>query len=286
MKSRVFIVLIAFLMGGLLSILSTNKTDLAVGRKDFYIHKTSVNHVALRRTVLLAVSAACLLESLLVPMASSEPKLIALTFDDGPSLEYTPKVLKILDREDVKATFFLVGKWLPGKRALVEQMVQDGQQIGNHTFDHVKLNGLSEAEIHSEIHRGNAALADYTGLTNTVFMVRPPYGVRSGTVLSAIDAPVVLWTLDPAAGQQVPGNKMAKFVVSRAKDGDIILLHDTTQYNLDAVGPIIQELKAKGFTFVTVEELFQRKGVTPEDGVAYKRIVGARQSRFDELPAW
>lgn len=249
------------------------------------MRKKPINHVTLRRAALLIVSVACLLVSLLVPMASTEPKLIALTFDDGPSPEYTPKVLEILDRENVKATFFMVGEWLPGKRALVRQMVQDGQQIGNHTFDHVKLKGLSVAEIQSEISRTDAALADYTGLTDSTFMVRPPYGARNGAMLSAIDAPVILWTLDPAAGKQVPGAKMARFVLSRAKDGDIILLHDTTQYNLDAVEPIIKGLKSKGFTFVTVEELFRSKGVTPQNGVAYKRIVGTGQNRFDELPA-
>ena len=206
-----------------------------------------------------------------VPTLSAEPKLIALTFDDGPSSEITPQVLSILDEEDVKATFFMVGKWLPGKRDLVQQMAQDGQQIANHTFDHVRLTGLTPKQIQSEVSRADQALSDITGQTD--FMVRPPYGVRSQKVISAIPAPVILWTLDPAAGKQVPGNRMAKFVVSRAKDGDIILLHDTTQKNLDAVKPIIDGLKKKGFTFVTVEELFRQKGVTPQNGVAYRNVV-------------
>lgn len=236
----------------------------------------------LNRVAVLIISV-LLLSIYLAPMVTStSPKFIALTFDDGPSLEFTPKVLNILDENDVKATFFLVGKWLPGKRALVQEMVKDGQQIGNHTFDHVKLVGLPSDEIQSEIHRADDALADITGQTS--FMVRPPFGARNGNLLADIDAPVILWTLDPAAGKQVPGRKMAKFVLSRAKDGDIILLHDTTQYNLDAVEPIIDGLKKKGFTFVTVEELFRRKGVTPENGVAYKRITGSRQAKFDELP--
>lgn len=213
---------------------------------------------------------------------SAEPKLIALTFDDGPSLDFTPKVLKILDDEDIKATFFLVGKWLPGKRALVQEMVKDGQQIGNHTFDHVKLTGLSADEIRSELNQTDNALTDITGQTS--FLVRPPFGTRDCNMLTSIDAPVILWTLDPAAGKQVPGRKMARFVLSHAKDGDIILLHDTTQYNLDAVKPIIDGLKKKGFSFVTVDELFQRKGVTPENGIAYKRITGFEETMYEELP--
>lgn len=231
----------------------------------------------------IVVCVMLLLSYLISAAESAEPKLIALTFDDGPSLNFTPKVLKILDDEDIKATFFLVGKWLPGKRALVQEMVKDGQQIGNHTFDHVKLMGLSADEIRSELNRTDNALTDITGQTS--FLVRPPFGARDCNMLASIDAPVILWTLDPAAGKQVPGKKMARFVLSHAKDGDIILLHDTTQYNLDAVKPIIDGLKEKGFSFVTVDELFQQKGVTPENGIAYKRITGSGQEMYEEPPA-
>ena len=230
------------------------------------------------RMVGIMVCVMFLLSYLMSAAVSAGPKLIALTFDDGPSLNFTPKVLKILDNEDIKATFFLVGKWLPGKRALVQEMVKDGQQIGNHTFDHIKLTGLSADEIRSELYRTDSALTDITGQTS--FMVRPPFGARNCNMLASIDAPVILWTLDPAAGKQVPGRKMARFVLSHAKDGDIILLHDTTQYNLDAVKPIIDGLKKKGFSFVTVDELFQRKGVTPENGIAYKRITDSGQAMY------
>ena len=248
--------------------------------RKFHIDRTSI-----RRTALLTGSAACLLIVLSMWTASTKPKLIALTFDDGPSSEYTPRVVKILDQEKVKATFFMVGRWLPGKRVLIRQMVRDGQQIGNHTFDHTKLVGLSATQIQTEISKANAAIDDYAGLTGETLLVRPPYGARDRSMLSAINAPVILWTLDPAAGNQVPGGEMAKFVLSRAKDGDIILLYDTTQYNLEAVKPIIKGLKARNFTFVTVRELFRRKGVTPQNSVAYKRITGrAGQRRYEERP--
>lgn len=204
--------------------------------------------------------------------ASAQTKLVALTFDDGPSPVYTPQVLSVLDEKNVKATFFLVGKWLPGKQALVRQMAADGQQIGNHTFNHVKLTCDSAEQIRSEIDRTDQALAAITGQTD--YMVRPPFGARSSAVISAIDAPVILWSIDPAAGEQVPGDQMARFVISRAKDGDIILLHDTTQYNLDAVPLIIDGLHRRGFEFVTVDELFRLKGVTPQKGVVYKNVTG------------
>lgn len=246
------------------------------------MRKFHSNRTIIWCAALLAGAAACLLLVLSVRTAGTKSKLIALTFDDGPSLEYTPKVMKILDQENIKATFFMVGKWLPGKRALVRQMVQDGQQIGNHTFDHIKLKGLPADRIQSEVGRANAAIDNCAGLTGERLMVRPPYGARDGAMLSAIHAPVILWTLDPAAGQQVPGAKMAKFVLTRAKDGDVILLHDTTQYNLDAVEPIIKGLKARGFTFVTVRELFRHRGVTPQNSVAYKRITGHAWQRWHE----
>lgn len=208
-------------------------------------------------------------------------KLLAITFDDGPSPVYTPQVLEELDKRDVKATFFLVGKWLPGKRDLIRQMMSEGHQIASHTYDHARLSELPPEGVREQIEKNRAALEEFTGLTD--FKVRTPFGVRDSQTLENIDAPVILWSIDPAGGRQVPGDQMAKKVIAQAKDGDIILLHDTTQYNLDAVGAVLDALRAKGFDFVTVDELFRLRGISLQNGKIYKRAPAAADPQaYDE----
>ena len=99
--------------------------------------------------------------------AAQQAKLIALTFDDGPSPTYTPEVLDILEQKHVRATFFLVGKWLPGKNDILRREVDDGDQIANHTFDHPKLTDLTDQEVQKELSSTADALREHTGLQET-----------------------------------------------------------------------------------------------------------------------
>lgn len=138
--------------------------------------------------------------------------------------------------------------------------------------------------------RSRAALAAVTGQES--FLVRTPFGVRTKTVLENIESPLILWSQDPAAGKTVSGEKMAKKVISTIQDGDIILLHDSTQANLDAACRIIDTLRPRGYDFVTVDELFRLRGITPEQGAICKRAAPAadpqayEESRLREHWAW
>ena len=219
--------------------------------------------------------------TLTVAAGARQTKLVALTFDDGPSPEYTPQVLDILERKQVRATFFLIGKWLKGNDALVNREVQDGDQLANHTWDHVALPGLDDAAIRKSIADTSAALTQMTGLTDC-FPVRPPMGKRNSRVLSDIAAPVILWSVDPAAGQQVWSTEMVRRTLAKTSDGGIILLHDTTQANVNAVEPIIDGLRARGYEFVTLRELFRLRGITPRNGVLYQRAVNKDPLSYPE----
>ena len=228
----------------------------------------------------MAVAVVLLCFCLTLPAQAAQTKLIALTFDDGPDLTHTPQVLQALNDHRARGTFFVVGKWLPGKRALVEEMVAQGHQIANHTFSHEPLTGKTPAEIRDEVFRTADALREMTG--QETFLVRPPFGLRSQAAIASVPAPVILWNRDPARGRQVPGPRMAQSVISTARDGDIILLHDTTRYNVDATVLILDALEAKGFNFVTVDELFRLRGVPLRDGVAYKRAENPDPQGWDE----
>ena len=237
----------------------------------------SMKHV--RGWAAAAVLVLLLAQLLTVPAGAA--KLVAITFDDGPNQTWTPQVVEALNQRGVKGTFFMVGSWVATKEDLVRSMAEQGHQIANHTWEHLNLTGLDAGEVRLQAERSRERLAEVTGQEN--FWVRTPFGVRTQTVLNNIDSPLILWNQDPAAGKQVPGEKMARSVIRNIKDGDIILLHDSTQDNLDAACRIIDALQPRGYDFVTVEELFRLRGVTPQNGVIYKSVPPAADPQaYDE----
>ena len=217
----------------------------------------------------------------LYPYAKADNvKLIALTFDDGPSYEFTPQALDALRKRGAKATFFLVGEWLPGKDKIVERIKSEGHQIGSHTYSHVDLTSLSVGGIKNELDRFQNSITNMAGVTDC--MLRPPFGKYNDSVCSVSGVPIIHWSIDPAAGKIVPGVEMADIIVSQAFDGAIILMHDTTAENIDAVCEAMDTLIAKGYEFVTVNELFRLKGVKPEAGKVYRQIQNFTPEYFDE----
>ncbi|MEG0779647.1 MAG: polysaccharide deacetylase family protein [Oscillospiraceae bacterium] len=223
---------------------------------------------------------ACWIAGVCLTTPAGAVRLLALTFDDGPHAVYTPQIAAALRARDAKATFFVVGKWLPGKETLVRSLAEDGNQIGNHTTHHVKLIGLTPAEIRRELEQTDAALEEILGQKR--FFARPPFGARSPESCRAIPAPVILWSVDPAGGRQLSGAAMAQKVIAKAQDGDIILMHDTTPANLNATILILDTLQKRGFEFVTVNELFRLRGITPQNGVIYKHARGGTAQPYDE----
>lgn len=217
-----------------------------------------------------AALALVLMMNLMIPARAGAAKLVAITFDDGPNKTWTPKVVEALDRRGVKGTFFMVGGWVGTKEELVQQMARSGHQIANHTWEHLDLRELSGEDVKSQVEKSREKLAEVTGQEN--FLVRTPFGVRTEAVRSRLNAPLILWSQDPAKGKQVSGEKMARSVISTIRDGDIILLHDSTEANLDAACRIIDALQPKGYDFVTVDELFRLRGVTPQNGQIYKSV--------------
>ena len=238
-------------------------------------------------------AAAAALVLLLIPFLTVDAgaaKLVAITFDDGPNQTWTPQVVEALNQRGVKGTFFMVGSWVATKEDLVRSMAQQGHQIANHTWEHLNLTGLDPQQVRLQAEQSRAKLEEVTGQRD--FLVRTPFGVRTQTVLNSIDSPLILWSQDPAAGKQMSGEKMARSVIRNIKDGDIILLHDSTQENLDAACRIIDTLQARGYDFVTVDELFRLRSVTPQKGVIYKSVPPAAdpqaydESRLEDHWAW
>lgn len=183
-------------------------------------------------------------------------KTVALTFDDGPHPQYTPQLLAILKRYNVKATFFVIGKMVEQYPNLIRAEDAAGSLVANHTYHHVNLNHVPLDEIALEWKACNAAVK--TVLNEEMKYCRPPGGdYDSDAITAAMDAGLktVLWTDDPG-DYASPGDKIIESrVLGRIRNGGIILLHDGVQQTVDVLPQIIETLQKKGFKFVTVEEM-------------------------------
>lgn len=203
-----------------------------------------------------------------VEVSEPQPKLLALTFDDGPRRATTSKLLEGLDQRGVQATFFLIGKQIEGNEDLIRQMAEGGHQIGIHTFDHVELRDLSPADIHRQLDPTREALRAILG--DREFLLRPPYGFVDDALLQQADSPIILWSVDPEDWHDRDVQREVAHIVSHVQDGDIILMHDIFFESVDAALQVVDQLHQAGYAFVTVDDLLLSRGITPEKGQIYR----------------
>ena len=198
------------------------------------------------------------------------PPLVALTFDDGPRSSTTGPLLDGLALREVPATFFLVGNRIPGNEDLVRRMADEGHQIGVHTYDHVALRGLSQRDFDLQVGKTRALITQLVGEGN--YWLRPPYGFLDKNAEHWCGGPVILWSVDPEDWKDDDVGRIVAAVVEHVSDGDIILLHDLFASSAQAALDLVDALQAKGYCFVTVEQLMEQRGITPEAGVRYRKI--------------
>lgn len=185
---------------------------------------------------------------------------IALTFDDGPHPVYTPKILDILNEYGIKATFFIIGQNAEYYPDVLRRIEAEGHEIGNHTYYHRHLNGLSPERIKSDITLCGKAIYDICGYPTTLF--RPPEGVLPDSIrgyAEAEDYKVILWSVDTHDWTHRPAAEIFTVVKSKITSGDIILMHDyvTRSPTPGALRLIIPYLLEGGYRFVTVSELLE-----------------------------
>lgn len=180
-------------------------------------------------------------------------KKIALTYDDGPDPVYTEELLAVLEAENVRATFFLLGQEIAGQEETVKKMYAAGHILGNHTYSHVDLLGLSEWEALEQLRKTNEVIAACTGEYPQYF--RPPFGRCSESINKQISMLMIMWTLDTRDWECQDTGVIVENIVQNVKENDIILMHDGYETTVEATRQIIPILKEQGYTFVTVEEL-------------------------------
>ena len=186
--------------------------------------------------------------------AESEREMrIALTFDDGPHPVYTKMLLDGLADRDVKVSFFVVGKNIPGNEDLIARMEEEGHLIGNHTYDHVKICSMSGEDACRQVEKTSALVKEITG-HDTEF-IRPPFGAWNKEMECSFTMIPVLWDVDPLDWTTKNTALVEERILKNVQGGDIILLHDLYQSSVEAALGIIDRLKAQGYEFVTVDQL-------------------------------
>lgn len=179
-------------------------------------------------------------------------KYVAITFDDGPSI-YTKNILETLKKHNVNATFFVLGNKVETYQDLLKRSLNDGNVIGNHSYNHKWLIKLNKEEIKEQVNKTNEEIQKYTGYIPT--LLRPTYGSVNQTLKNIPNMDIVLWTVDTMDWKYKSVSKIVSRATSCLKDGDIILMHDIYKRTANALDKIITEIKKQGFEIVTVLEL-------------------------------
>lgn len=184
-------------------------------------------------------------------------KMVALTYDDGPSI-YTPRILKTLKENNSVATFFVVGNRVPMYSDTVKKAYGMGCEIGNHTYEHKILTRADAAGIRNQVSRTNVAVKKITGTAPIV--MRPPGGAVNNMVKSQTGMPMILWSIDTLDWRTRNAASTKTAVLDHVKDGDIVLMHDLYEATANASTTIIPTLVERGYQLVTVSELAECRG--------------------------
>src|SRR5271157_5901128 len=193
-----------------------------------------------------------------------DSRQIALTYDDGPNDPHTLRLLDVLARHEVKATFFMIGRYVQQRPEIARAVAHAGHVIGNHTFTHPLLTFMSEREIRQQLSDCRAALQDAIGEPSNLF--RPPFGGRRPAVLRAarrLGLEPIMWSVTGYDWNAPPASVIQRKVASQIRGGDVILLHDGGHKQMGAdrsqtviaTDHLITRYKSEGYEFVTIPEM-------------------------------
>lgn len=211
-------------------------------------------------------------EAISTPQPKPRSKAVALTFDDGPSTENTPKVLEILKQYNAHATFFIVGNRAAAGAEILKQEVAQGCEIGNHSWNHTNLAKLSMKKVNQQYDKTADLVKKLVGYD--IKLLRPPYGAISQKMRDKLKHPMVLWNVDTRDWKNKKTKAILKQVKKNVKDGDIILMHDIHPTTAEALKAVLPWLIENDYDILTVSELAARKGAPLHNGKAYGGFTG------------
>lgn len=187
------------------------------------------------------------------PIDPKKEKVVALTFDDGPSGNVTPKLLDLLDQYDAKATFFVVGEMADTYPEIVKDILDRGHTLGLHTVNHTHLTKVCVEKAISAVEDEASLLEEITG--KSVYYLRPPGGFINKSLAQTIGRPCIMWDVDPLDWKYRDAQKVSDAVLNSVSSGDIVLSHDLYKSTYEAYAIIIPELAKRGYRFVSLDEL-------------------------------
>lgn len=240
LKKILFFTVLAVLAAGLFTALFTIFFDQAV-----LVRKGTIYHVGV------------------------DDKIVALTFDDGPSPEWTPKILDALKKSGVKATFFMLGKHVEEYPDIAKRVAEEGHDIGNHTYVHPNLLFYNKNELKQEIKKAEDVIYAATGVRTKYF--RPPkawLSKREKAKIKEIGYKIILWSLNSKDWVTFDDKYIIRYLVKNVRPGDIILFHDSggafsveggdRHETVLTIPRLVEKLEAKGYRFVTITELLKK----------------------------
>ena len=195
-------------------------------------------------------------------------RLMALTYDDGPNDPYTLRLMEVLERHGVKATFFLIGQFVQQEPAIARAIANAGHAIGSHTWDHPNLIFASKAEVRRQLELAQKAIFDATGVEPKLF--RPPFGGRRPASLRAVRAfglDPIMWNVTCYDWKAKSAEEIVAHAERQVRGGDVILLHDGGYHHMgtdrsrtvEASDRILTRYRGEGFKFVTIPQMMERE---------------------------
>jgi len=201
---------------------------------------------------------------------TARPSLLAFSFDDGPSKEYTPQLLAGLKERGVHVTFFMLGVRAEKAPEIVLQAYEDGNVIGSHGYDHKSyLTKLSGDALRSQLQKTDDIISNITG-DAPPFLLRPPYGAINEAVAKKTGKANILWNIDPRDWDVRDAEKVYTRIMEHAVDGGVIIMHDIYGSSVEGALKAIDALLAEGFQLVTIPELYEAYGIPLQAGGIYR----------------
>jgi len=193
--------------------------------------------------------------------------MIALTYDDGPCTGPGYRIMDAFEKAGQRCTFFVVGNRISSRAEEVKSMAARGFEIGNHSWSHAYYSKLSAEQIRADVERCNEAIRQVTGVTPA--LIRTPGGIKGGIIMENMTMPMILWNIDTLDWKTRNADSTVNAVLSKVKDGDVILMHELYGATATATERLVPELVARGYQLVTVSELAKYKGVNLAAGHYY-----------------
>lgn len=189
----------------------------------------------------------------------TKEKKIAITYDVADGNEYVDKILQVLDKNKINATFFVLGCWVDKFPGSLKTIYDKGNEIGNHSNLHPHMTRLSNEDIKLEVYKTNEKIKSITGDTPVLF--RAPYGEYNNSVVKTVTGMgnyFIQWDVDSIDWKDPGEDYIYKKVVSKVSNGSIILFHSNSEESLNVLDKIIKTLKSKGYSFVKVSDLIYK----------------------------